>query len=144
VHTIEDALARISQPQSDQCGLSEANFQILIESFPPVLVLHLNRVNRPAHYTATSGIVKVNRYIRFDPELEIPPGMSFSPSPHLIAKVENNSFVVRWPRFYSIDRWTTSGVRALQALWRTLPPWQVHKQRALYGLRSPLERRRRQ
>ena len=78
MHTIEDALARISQPQSDQSGSSEANVQVLIELFRPILVLHLNRLD----YTTTTRTVKVDKHIYFDPELEIPRGKSFSPSPH--------------------------------------------------------------
>jgi ubiquitin carboxyl-terminal hydrolase 10 len=79
VHTIEDALARIShlQPvQSVRLASSEASQQVLIEALPPVLVLHLKRFLYDA---AADGIVKISKPVQFAPELEIPLGTIFSP-----------------------------------------------------------------
>jgi ubiquitin carboxyl-terminal hydrolase 10 len=55
--------------------LSEASQQVLLETLPPILVLHLE------HFlfdVATDGIKKVSKAIQFAPELEIPLGMIFS------------------------------------------------------------------
>ena len=49
----------------------DASQQILVESLPPILVLHLKRF----HYdTATKGVVKIGKQVVFGPELEIPSG----------------------------------------------------------------------
>jgi ubiquitin carboxyl-terminal hydrolase 10 len=73
IHTIQDALAHVSQPhpvQVGRAGSSEASQQVLLEALPPVLVLHLERFL----YDATAdGINKINKPVRFAPELEIPP-----------------------------------------------------------------------
>jgi len=72
VHTIQDALAHISQPQAVQVGpsdSSEATQQVLIEALPPVLVLHLKRF---LYDTAVRGVVKIGKPVKFTPELEIP------------------------------------------------------------------------
>jgi ubiquitin carboxyl-terminal hydrolase 10 len=74
VHTIQDSLVHISQPQPLQVGQSgsiEASQQVRIEELPPVLVLHLNRFLYDA---TTDGLVKVNKPVHFGPELEIPLG----------------------------------------------------------------------
>ena len=58
-----------------QSGSSEATQQVQIESFPTILVLHLERFL----YDATAdGMVKVGKAIRFVPEVEIPLGTIFS------------------------------------------------------------------
>ena len=78
IRTVRDALAHISQTQSVQVsasGLGNANQQVLIEALPPVLVLHLNRVQYDA---AAGGITKIGKSIRFGPELEIPHGTIFT------------------------------------------------------------------
>ncbi|KAF8467151.1 hypothetical protein DFH94DRAFT_811842 [Russula ochroleuca] len=62
VHTIQDALARISHQQTVQLGLSEA--------FPSILVLHLKRF---LYDKATNGIVKICKSVQLAPVLEIPP-----------------------------------------------------------------------
>lgn len=72
VHTIQDALSHISQPQAVQVGpsdSSEASQQVLIEALPPVLVLHLKRF---LYDTTTRGVVKIGKSVQFTPELEIP------------------------------------------------------------------------
>jgi ubiquitin carboxyl-terminal hydrolase 10 len=81
VHTIQDALALISQPQSVQVGPpnpgpSRASQQVtvLIEELPPVLILHLKRF---LYDTVTGGAVKNRKHVQFSPELEIPPGTFF-------------------------------------------------------------------
>ena len=48
---------------------------MLIESLPPVLVLHLNLVRYDA---AAGGITKIRKSIRLAPELEIPLGTIFT------------------------------------------------------------------
>ncbi|KAA1469297.1 cysteine proteinase [Dentipellis sp. KUC8613] len=76
VHTIKDALSHISQPQSVQVtsptrpGVTiEASQQILIESLPPILVLHLKRF---LYDVNAKGVVKIGKMVQFTPELEIP------------------------------------------------------------------------
>ena len=78
VQTIEDALAQISHPQPvqvSQSNSSEASREILLESLPPVLVLHLERF---LYDTAADGIVKITKPVHFAPELEIPLGAIIS------------------------------------------------------------------
>jgi ubiquitin carboxyl-terminal hydrolase 10 len=77
VHAVEDALARISHlrhVQLDPSGFSEVRQQFKIEVFPPFLVLHLKRF---LYDVAADGIVKINKYVQFAPELKIPPGTIF-------------------------------------------------------------------
>ncbi|KAJ6537771.1 hypothetical protein B0H19DRAFT_1180862 [Mycena capillaripes] len=75
IHTIQDALAFISHPQTVQVtnparpGIAvDASQQILIEALPPVLVLHIKRF---CYDTAVGGVVKVGKQIAFGPELDI-------------------------------------------------------------------------
>ena len=87
VNAIEDALARIShlQPVVGPSGLGEANQQVLIEALPSVLVLHLKRFQ----YDVTAdGIVKINKPVRFAPELDIPLGTKFSLVSPVLAMAE--------------------------------------------------------
>ncbi|KAH9998207.1 hypothetical protein BJV77DRAFT_1064759 [Russula vinacea] len=73
VHTIQDALALVSQPQPVQVGpsdSSDASQEVLLEALPPVLVLHLERFLYDA---ATDRIDKISKPVQFAPELEIPP-----------------------------------------------------------------------
>jgi len=96
IHTIQDALAYISQPQSVQVtfptrqGVTvDANQQVLIEALPPVLVLHMKRF---LYDTGVGGVVKVNRQVRFGPELEVGPG-------EFVFFVDKGCFI-SWPTFY--------------------------------------------
>ena len=76
MHTIQDALSHISEPQPVQVGpsgTSEASQQVLIEALPPVLVLHLKRF---LYDTTARGVVKIGKPVQFSPELEIPYGKS--------------------------------------------------------------------
>ena len=83
MYAIENAVARFSHLQPVQLGLSEpglsgvgeGNQQVLIETLPPVLVLHLKRFLCDA---ATDGIIKIGKPVRFAAELEIPLGMNSS------------------------------------------------------------------
>ncbi|KAJ7199456.1 hypothetical protein GGX14DRAFT_373057 [Mycena pura] len=75
IHTIQDALALISQPQSVQMTnpsrpgvVVEASQQVLIEALPSVLVLHIKRF---CYDTTVGGVVKVGKQIAFTPELII-------------------------------------------------------------------------
>ncbi|KAF8171652.1 hypothetical protein BJ912DRAFT_1082179 [Pholiota molesta] len=75
IHTIQDALSYISDPQPVQVtqaarpGITiEAHQQVLIEALPPILVLHIKRF---CYDTAVGGVVKVGKQVRFGPELEI-------------------------------------------------------------------------
>ena len=75
VFTIENAVARILHLQPVQLGLSgvgEGSQQVLIETLPPVLVLHLKRFLYDA---AADCIIKTSKHVQFAPELEIPLGM---------------------------------------------------------------------
>ena len=73
MHTIEDALARISHMQPVRLGPSgnEASQRVLIEALPPVLVLHLKRFLYDA---ATNGINKIGKPVQIALELDIPRG----------------------------------------------------------------------
>jgi len=46
----------------------DASQQVLIDSLPPVLVLHLKRF---CYDVSVGGVVKVGKHVRFSPELEI-------------------------------------------------------------------------
>jgi len=77
VHTISDALQFISHPQSVQVtsqtrpGVTvEASQQVMIETLPPVLVLHLKRF---LYDTQVGGVVKIGKPISFTPDLDIDP-----------------------------------------------------------------------
>ena len=74
VYAIENAVARISHlpVQLGPSGVGEGSQQVLIETLPPVLVLHLKRFLYDAD---ADGIVKISKPVRFAPELEIPLGM---------------------------------------------------------------------
>jgi len=74
IHTIQDALAYISRPQSVQVsssgpGKASQQATTLIEALPSVLVLHLKRFLYDA---ATGGVVKIDKPVQFSRELEIP------------------------------------------------------------------------
>ncbi|KAF8884775.1 hypothetical protein BD779DRAFT_754219 [Infundibulicybe gibba] len=82
IHTIQDALTYISHPQPVQMTnpakpgiIIEASQQILIESLPAILVLHIKRF---CYDTAVGGVVKVGKQVRFGPELEIGPDVMTS------------------------------------------------------------------
>ena len=65
----------VSQPQVGGSGLDNASQQVLIELLPPVLVLHLNRVQ---YDVAAGGIKKIGKSIQLAPELKIPLGTIFT------------------------------------------------------------------
>ncbi|KAK1218858.1 Coronin-like protein crn1 [Marasmius sp. AFHP31] len=76
IHTIEDALSHISQPQSIQMShptlpgtTIDASQQILIESLPPILVVHLKRF---CYDPSAGGVMKVSKQVTFTDELTIP------------------------------------------------------------------------
>ncbi|KAI0262852.1 hypothetical protein BGY98DRAFT_940353, partial [Russula aff. rugulosa BPL654] len=72
VLTVEDALMRVFQSKSTDdgaSGLRDASQQMFISAFPPILVLHLNRVRYDA---AAGGLIKIGKSIQFGPDLEIP------------------------------------------------------------------------
>ena len=58
---------------------------MLIEAFPPVLVLHLKRFRYDA---ASGGVIKIDKPIQFSSELEIPLGTLFIFTP-AVAETEN-------------------------------------------------------
>ena len=60
--------------QVGQLSSSEVSQQVQIEVLPPVLFLHLKRFLYDA---AADGIVKINKTVKFAPELEIPQGTIF-------------------------------------------------------------------
>lgn len=78
ITTIEHALAHFSSPEiiSDMTTKSGARLpamkQVYIDSFPPVLVLHLKRFV----YDSSDGTVrKTTKDVTFGPELKIPASM---------------------------------------------------------------------
>jgi ubiquitin carboxyl-terminal hydrolase 10 len=78
VHTVEDALSRILQPQALQVGQlnsSEASQQVQIEVLPSILALHLKRF---LYDVAAGGTIKISKSIQFAPELDIPLSTTFS------------------------------------------------------------------
>ncbi|THG94864.1 hypothetical protein EW026_g6691 [Hermanssonia centrifuga] len=75
VHTIKDALQYISNPHAVEISsptrpgvVIEASRQELIESLPPVLILHLKRFE---YDTKVGDVVKIGKQITFGPEMEI-------------------------------------------------------------------------
>lgn len=77
IHTIKDALAHISSPQSVQVtsvtrpgAILDASQQVHIESLPPILILHLKRFLYDAK---KGGVAKVGKQVAFTPELDIGP-----------------------------------------------------------------------
>ena len=93
VHTVEDALAHISQPQpvqAGQSGSSKMSQQVHIEALPSVLVIHPNRF---LHDAAADGTAKINKPVQFAPELEIPLGTIFSFVSFLLAKAKESSWL---------------------------------------------------
>ena len=76
VHTIEDALARVSQScslsmQVVQSSSNEATQRVLLEALPQILVLRL---------VTTESINTIRKAVQFGPELEIPLGTGFVPA----------------------------------------------------------------
>ena len=77
VHTIEDALARLSQLRSMQVVQSssnEATQEVLLKTLPQILVLHLERF---MYDVATDSVNRIGKPVQFGPELEIPLGTVF-------------------------------------------------------------------
>ena len=114
VHTIQDALAHITQRQlvqTGQSGSSDASQEMLLETLSPVLVLHLERFLYDA---AADGIVKISKFIQFAPGLEIPVGTIISFVLPVLAKAKNSSWLFlaqkSWPPFLGNlqSRYTTS------------------------------------
>jgi hypothetical protein len=79
VYTVQDALALISQPQSVQVEPSDPSkasqqVTVLIETFPPVLIVYLKRF---LYDIVAGGVVKNCKPVQFSPGLKIPPGTFF-------------------------------------------------------------------
>lgn len=79
MRTIEDALRHISLPQAVQVAsvtkggaIVDASQQVLVDSLPPILVLHLKRF---LYDTKTKGVVKISKGVAFGSDLELPLGM---------------------------------------------------------------------
>lgn len=77
IHTIKDALAHISSPNSVQVtsvtrpgATLDASQQVHIETLPPILILHLKRFLYDAN---KGGAAKVGKQVGFAPELDIAP-----------------------------------------------------------------------
>jgi ubiquitin carboxyl-terminal hydrolase 10 len=89
IHSIKDALAYISSPQSVQVtsvtrpgAILDATQTVQIDSLPPILILHLKRFLYDA---SAGGVAKVGKQVSFTPELEIgsdlmAPGKKFHPT----------------------------------------------------------------
>ena len=52
-------------------AIVDASQQVLIDSLPPVLVLHLKRF---LYDTSVHGVKKINKHIEYGPQLDIPSG----------------------------------------------------------------------
>ena len=76
--------------QVGQSSSSAASQQLLLETLPPILVIHFERFR----YDAAAGCInKVNKAVQFGSELGIPPGMILSSlSPHA-SQAKNPSFL---------------------------------------------------
>ncbi|KAI0819095.1 hypothetical protein BC629DRAFT_1466503, partial [Irpex lacteus] len=79
VSTIKDALQYISHPHSVEISSAtrpgvviDATRQELIESVPPILILHLKRF---LYDTTVGDVVKIGKHVTFGPELEIGPDL---------------------------------------------------------------------
>jgi hypothetical protein len=95
--------------QSPHSSPSEASQQVEIESFPPILVLHLERFL----YDATAGgMVKINKPIQLVPELEIPPRTGFSPCFPCVNNAENRAWL-GLSRNNGARYWEICGARAV-------------------------------
>ena len=74
IHSLKDALHHISTPQSVSINLPsstapiEASQQVLIDSLPPILVLHMKRF---LYDTQVGGVVKLGKQISFGQDLEV-------------------------------------------------------------------------
>ncbi|KAI0672764.1 hypothetical protein C8Q78DRAFT_970322 [Trametes maxima] len=95
VKTLRDALQHISHPQPVQISLPtrpgqilDATQQVLIEAFPPVLILHMKRF---LYDTKVGDVVKVGKQVSFSPELEI--------GPDLIAPTKRTAQPVKYQLF---------------------------------------------
>ncbi|CAL1705379.1 unnamed protein product [Somion occarium] len=95
VHTIKDALQLISHPQSVQLTsptrpgqVIEATQHTLIESLPPVLVLHMKRF---MYDTTVGDVVKINKQVAYGFDLEI--------GPDLIAPTKRTSHPIKYQLF---------------------------------------------
>jgi len=77
VRTVKDALQFISIPSSVQVtspsrpGVTlDASQQVLIETLPPILILHMKRF---LYDTKVNGVVKIGKQVSFESELECQP-----------------------------------------------------------------------
>ncbi|KAI0797517.1 hypothetical protein C8Q75DRAFT_738539 [Abortiporus biennis] len=95
IHSIKDALQLISTPSSVQITsptrpgvIIDASQQTLIESLPPILILHMKRF----HYdTSVGDVVKIGKQVAYGPDLEI--------SPELIAPSARKAQPVKYQLF---------------------------------------------
>ncbi|KAG9318931.1 cysteine proteinase [Chiua virens] len=76
IHTIKDALAYISSPQSVQVtsvtrpgATLDATQTVHIEALPPILILHLKRFLYDA---SAGGVAKIGKQVSFASELDVP------------------------------------------------------------------------
>jgi len=74
VDIIEDALSNMSAPERSSDYAREASVSVYLETFPPVLILHLKRFR----YDKAGGASKIHKVIGFGPELEINPSVMSS------------------------------------------------------------------
>lgn len=80
MNSVEAALKYLSHPEHVQVtsvtkggATVDATQQFLIESLPPILVLHLKRFS---YDTKVCDVVKLRKQVDFGPELIIPAGQS--------------------------------------------------------------------
>jgi hypothetical protein len=79
VHTVEDALMHLTHPETVQVhsgvrgGLVDASKQVLIESLPPILVVHVKRFLYDLH----GGVQKSSKPLLYKTTLELPRGIPY-------------------------------------------------------------------
>jgi len=126
VYTVQDALALISQPQSVQVEPSDPSkasqqVTVLIETFPPVLIVYLKRF---LYDIVAGGVVKNCKPVQFSPGLKIPPdimvptaGRPTVPARYMLNGVLYHCTTTR-PQAEGIIRWTCSTGTHMRAVER--------------------------
>lgn len=151
VHNIKDALQFISHPHSVEITaptrpgvVIEASRQELIESLPPVLVLHLKRF---LYDTNVGDVVKIGKQVSFSPELEFGPGMflqdfsqttwlTYSIYLDLISPARKTAQPVKYQLFGGEYSLLSFLFTPLTSLVSRLPPWTISIRRPLHPRRT--------
>ena len=131
IYTIKDALQLISTPSSVQVtsptrpGVTlEASQQVLIETVPPILVLHMKRF---LYDTQVKGVVKIGKQVGFGSELDVGSEVIGGKKGNIKYKLfggENLFGLFSAPRDFSL-------------LFSVIPPWIISIRWPLHPRRSP-------